>query len=310
MGLGGSMTNPLVSVITPSFNQASFLPVALESVRAQDYQPIEHLVFDGGSTDGSVEILQNHVPEVRAEIGPDGGQADAVNRGLRAASGEIIGWLNSDDFYYPGAIARAVSHLQAHPECAVVYGAAQYVDPQGQPLDPYPTGDPEDLRYGCFICQPSVFFRRRAIQAVGLLDTSLRYALDYDLWLRMARSLRIDRISDLLAASRLHPAAKSVAEQLAARREAVHVTRRHLGATPLPCLYGYADLRVRQWMGGPVDDRRPAGWAVRAASVAATVLLALRFHPRPTIDDVRLIVRRSRHRRTLRPGDFTPSNWI
>lgn len=301
------MPSPLVSIITPSFNQARFLAAALDSVVAQDYVPIEHLVFDGGSTDGSVDILHRYRERIDVVIGPDGGQADAVNRGLAAARGEIIGWLNSDDFYYPGAVRAAVEYMTANPDCAVLYGDAAYVDESGVMLEAYPTGEPQDLRYGCFICQPAVFFRRSAIETSGPLDASLRYALDYDLWLRMARRFRFHRISGVLAASRLHPAAKSVAEQLAARGEAVVVTRRHLGATPLPCLYGYADLRARQWLGSPEDDRLAAGYAVRLASIATTAVLALRYHPVPTVDDMCLIARRTRRRRALRPGDFTPS---
>lgn len=301
------MSSPLVTIVTPSFNQARFLAEAIDSVAAQDYASVEHLVFDGGSTDGSRAILEQYGARITAVIGPDGGQAEAVNRGLREAGGEIVGWLNSDDFYYPGAIRSVVDYLDLHPECAVVYGSALYVDENGTPIEPYPTGDPEDLRFGCFICQPAVFFRRRAIEAAGLLDPSLRYCMDYDLWLRMARSFRLHRIENQLAAYRLHGASKSVAEQLAARRETVIVTRRRLGATPLTSLYGYANFLVREWWGLPLDDGAPMGLPQTAAAWALTGALALRYHPIPTGDDVRMVRRRLARGRALAPGDFSPA---
>lgn len=301
------MSSPLVSIITPSLNQAAYLAGAIESVVSQAHEPIEHLIYDGGSSDDSAEILGQYRDRVTAIVAPDGGQADAVNRGLREAAGEIIGWLNSDDFYYPGAIRTVVEYMRANPDCAVVYGAAQYVDPDGTAIKLYPTGDPDDLRFGCFVCQPAVFFRRRALDAAGPLDTSLRYAMDYDLWLRMSQRFRFHRLPNMLAAYRLHPASKSVAEQLAARYETVVVTRRRLGATPLTCLYGYADLRLRQWLGRPLDDRIAMGIPGRAAALALTAALALRYHPLPTVDDLRLVTRRLAHARALAPGDFSAS---
>lgn len=298
------MPPPLVTVVTPSLNQARFLADAIESVAAQDYAPIEHLVFDGGSTDGSNAILERYGTRITAVVGADSGQADAVNRGLRAAEGDIIGWLNSDDFYYPGAIRGVVDYMVRHPDCAVVYGSALYVDESGTAIEPYPTGDAADLRFGCFICQPAVFFRRRAIEAVGLLDPTLRYCMDYDLWLRMAESFRFHRIPNQLAAYRLHGDSKSVAEQLEARREAVRVTHRRLGATPLTCLHGYANFLVRRWADLPLDDRAAMGFAPRLAAWGLTALLALRYHPIPNGDDLRMIARRAARGRSLAPGDF------
>jgi len=300
------MSPPLITIITPSFNQAQFLADAIESVAAQDYAPIQHLVFDGASTDGSNTILEQYGSRITAVVEADGGQAAAVNRGFRAAKGEILGWLNSDDFYYPGAIRSVVDYMDQHPECAVVYGSALYVDESGAPIEPYPTGDPEDLRFGCFLCQPAVFFRQRAIEASGLLDPSLRYCMDYDLWLRMAESFRFHRIPNRLAAYRLHGASKSVAEQLEARREVVRVTRRRLGATPLTCLHGYANFLVRRWAGLPLDDRAAMGLPPQVAAWALTALLALRYHPIPNGDDLRMIVRRAARGRPLAPGDFHP----
>lgn len=296
---------PLVSIVTPSLNQSTFLGAAIASVAAQSYPRLEHRVYDGGSTDGTAALLERHRDDVIASIGADGGQAAAVNRGLREARGDILGWLNSDDFYYPGAVATAVDYLAAHPECDVVYGAATYVDESGAPLRPYPTGDPADLRYGCFVCQPAVFLRRRVVETVGGLDEGLRYCMDYDWWLRIRERFEMHRIPRQLAAYRLHGGSKSVAEQLPARREVVEMTRRRLGATPLTVLWGYADFLVRRRFGIPCDDALPIGRAHAVAAAAVTGWLALRYHPLPRADDLRLLAARIGRGAALAPGDFS-----
>lgn len=271
---------------------------------AQKHQPIEHLVYDGGSTDGTPSVLAAYAGRIAAVVERDSGQASAVNRGLREATGEILGWINSDDFYYPGAIDTVVEYMQAHPDCMVLYGAAQYVDERGNKLGPYPTGDPDDLRYGCFICQPTVFLRRQAVETAGMLDESLRYCMDYDWWLRLRRHFEIHRIPDELAAYRLHGESKSVAEQLQSRREVVEVTRRRLGATPLTCLYGFASFRMRRALGIELDDQVPIGVVGQIGAAALTIALALRYHPLPTRDDLQLVTTRLGRARALRPGDF------
>ncbi len=297
-------TLPKVSIITPSFNQGVFLADAIESVASQGYDQIEHRIYDGGSTDTTPAVLAKYRESICAFVGPDGGQASAVNRGLREAKGEILGWLNSDDFYYPGAIRAVITYMESHPDCDVVYGEASYVDENGDRIGPYPTGNPDDLRYGCFICQPTVFLRRRALELVGPLDDSLRYCMDYDWWLRLHQKVRLHRIPNELAAYRLHGDSKSVAEQLDSRREVVGVTHRRLGAAPLTCLYAYANFLVRQRYGLPLDDRAPLGAIAAATALLLTGVLAIRYHPFPTADDLRLIRSRTGHARALRPGDF------
>jgi glycosyltransferase involved in cell wall biosynthesis len=284
--------NPLVTVITPSLNQGEFIERTILSVLQQDYPSIEYLVFDAGSSDGTREILQRYNGKLQAVIAPDQGQADAVNRGLKAARGELIGWLNSDDIYLPGAVRAAVGEFQRYRSCAAVYGEAQYIDAEDRIIRPYPTGSVEDLRNGCFICQPAVFLRRSFLQTVGFLDPDLRYCMDYDLWLRIAAHGSMRYVPRYLAGSRLHAEAKSVAEQLAARREVVQMTRRRLGASPLTVLYGYADFLTRQQLRPPLDDSSTAGFGRRLAVSALTVLLAMRYHPRPTRHDWRLLLAR------------------
>lgn len=276
----------LVTIITPSFNQGPFIEQTIRSVLDQDYAPIEYLVFDAGSTDGTAQVLARYGDRLRAVVEPDHGQADAINRGLRRARGEIVAWLNSDDVYLPGAITTAVRYLTDHPQHAMVYGEARYIDAAGSFLAPYPTQPVARLTEGCYICQPATFMRRQAVATVGYLDTSLHYCMDYDLWLRLARDFAAGYIARPLACSRLHADAKTVAQQLAFHREVVEMTHRRLGATPLPWLYGYASRLVsRRWprAGVPVHQ---------LASALALCALATRYHRRFGRDDAALLLRR------------------
>jgi glycosyltransferase involved in cell wall biosynthesis len=213
-----------VSVLTPSFNQACFLEENLASVLAQGGAVLEHIVMDGGSTDGSAELLRRSAgAAARQRGGPaliwaserDGGQADALNKALSAARGDVIGWINSDDLYCDGAVDRALALLDADPGLAMVYGHCQTIDERGRPLgrvDAYAIDLEGMLAYGT-IPQPSCFLRRSAIDAAGGLDSSFRYVMDFDLWLRVglsgARWLAVD---ETWAKFRLHGASKSVAE--------------------------------------------------------------------------------------------------
>jgi glycosyltransferase involved in cell wall biosynthesis len=180
---------PLVSIITPSLNQGRFIRKTIESVLSQDYPRLEHLVMDGGSTDETLDILRSYGDRITWRSGPDGGQAAAVNSGVRLAKGEILGWLNSDDTYQPGAVTAAVEHLIAHPETAVVYGNAYFIDEHNVVFGAHPTEDFDLNRLAetTLICQPTAFIRRSAIEAVGMLDTTLHYCMDYDLFIRLGR---------------------------------------------------------------------------------------------------------------------------
>lgn len=238
------MSRPLaISVITPSYNQGEFITRTLASVERQSLPALEHLVYDGGSSDSTLSILSRSGPRVRWVSGPDGGQADAVNRGLQACRGDVIGWINSDDIYYPEAFARVAAAFGEDPELDVVYGRADHIDVHDQIIDAYPTlpWDPALLRQICYICQPALFFRRRVIERVGLLDANLHYCMDYNYWLRLADSgCRFVYLPFRLAGSRLYPDTKTLADRPSVHREIAAMFSAYQGSVPLRWIYAYA----------------------------------------------------------------------
>lgn len=216
----------LVSIITPSYNQALYLEQTIQSVLDQDYAPIEYMIIDGGSSDGSVEIIRKYDKRLAWWVSePDAGQAEAINKGLQRAKGEIVAWLNSDDLYLPGAVAQAVQILQAQPEVGLVYGDAITIDPQGRRLKRLTLGEwgLEDLMGFRIICQPAVFMRRDVLERAGYLDPSYHFLLDHHLWLRMARLAAVKHVPQVWAAARHHPEAKNVAQAAAFGQEAFRI---------------------------------------------------------------------------------------
>jgi glycosyltransferase involved in cell wall biosynthesis len=169
-----------ISIIAPSLNQAPFIERSIQSLLAQQCRPLEHIVFDGGSTDGTLDILKKYSGQLRWVSEPDKGQSDAVNKGIRTATGDVIEWLNSDDIYYPGAVKLAVEFLAANPELDAVYGMADYIAADDSIIDSYPT-EPwyfPRLKDVYFVCQPALFLRRSVFERHGYLDTDLHYCLD------------------------------------------------------------------------------------------------------------------------------------
>lgn len=206
-----NIKKPLVSVITPSYNQGEFIKETIDSVLSQDYENLEYIVIDAVSADDTLEILKSYGNKIKWVSEKDAGQADAVNKGIKMAKGEIIGWLNSDDTYYPGAVSAAVNFLTENPESALVYGEANFISKDGGIIRRYKTEkySRKGMARSCIICQPSAFFRKEAAEAAGLLDISYQCSMDYELWLRMAEKFKLSYIPYLMAASRMYQENKS-----------------------------------------------------------------------------------------------------
>jgi glycosyltransferase involved in cell wall biosynthesis len=221
---------------------ASFLEETIQSVLSQDYAPIEYIIMDGGSTDATLEILERYQGRLEYVSGPDEGAAQAIARGFARGRGSILAWLSADDTYAPHAVSTAVRALAAEPDAAAVYGEAQWMDAEGRPVSRYPTGpfDPETLQFRCFLCQPACFFRREAYAEAGGLDTKLRCAYDYELWMRMAKKGRFAAIPQVLASSRMHASNKTLGQRRTVLHECMGTVRRHYGYVPVSWMVEYA----------------------------------------------------------------------
>ncbi len=205
---------PLVSIITPSYNQAEFLESAMLSVLNQNYPNLEYIVIDGNSTDGSQEIIQKYAGQLFWWLSEnDDGQADAFNKGLQHANGKYIGWLNSDDLLLSGCIQEAVSIFESNPELGFVFGDVQSINQNGDITNIMRYGDWQiaDLMQFKIIGQPAVFMRRDLLEDVGGLDTSYHFLLDHQLWLNLSAKAPIKYSKRLWAAARFHASAKNVA---------------------------------------------------------------------------------------------------
>ena len=252
---------PLVSIVTPSYNQAAFLEERFARCWPRITRGIEYLIIDGGSTDGSLEIIRRHQDQLAGWVSePDRGQTEAINKGFALAKGDILAWLNSDDTYLPHAISEAVAYLRTHAEAGMVYGDANLMDEQGEKIGRFPARqtDYARLRRGyVHIPQQAAFFRADLWRKVGPLDPDFYFAMDYDLWVRLAKISQLHYHPRLWANFRLHGAGKSVISDERCWPEMLRVHRREGGgwlhpivlkAKLRPWLYGWLPLRVRLWL--------------------------------------------------------------
>ena len=244
---------PRITIVTPSYNQARYLPQAIESVLSQRYPNLEYFVFDGGSTDGTVDILRRCGDRLTKWVSErDAGQADAINKGFACATGEIVAFLNSDDYYFPGALHRVAEAFMNNPDAGIVYGRGQFVSEAGVPLRA--VGGPIDAHRmieGAWptVAQPAVFLRRKVIETVGGLDVDLHYALDGDLFWRAFANFDAVFIPQTLAALRLQKQSKSVS---AGRRFAPEILRMAEKLIANPAAYPRFDIQP--------DRVRSAAW--------------------------------------------------
>jgi glycosyltransferase involved in cell wall biosynthesis len=222
---------PKISIVTPSYNQAPFLEETIRSVLLQGYPNLEYIIIDGGSTDGSVEIIRKYEKWLAYWVSePDQGQSNAINKGWRRATGEICAWLNSDDVYLPGALKNVARSFIEYPEKELLYGDLLYID-QKSTISGYlraPDFSLERLVYENYIPQPTTFLKRAALERVGYLNEDLHFCMDYDLWLRIAANRRSFYLPRTLAAFRFHPQSKTTTQFVRMTVEMADVAERFM----------------------------------------------------------------------------------
>ena len=232
-------SEPSFTIVTPSLNQGQFLERTIRSVLDQGYPILEYFIMDAGSTDGSVEIIKRYEDKIDYWVSQaDGGQSTAINAGWSRGSGEIVAWLNSDDYYLPGSLRLVAEFMSANPEALVVYGRTEVVDAEGTRL--FEVGWPYNHRTMIMsqnlIPQPSAFIRREALQRVGMLDETLHYVMDFDLFLRIDRIRSPDYVPQRLAVMTTHPDAKTTRGRNKMAQERWKVRLRYASASETPIL--------------------------------------------------------------------------
>jgi glycosyltransferase involved in cell wall biosynthesis len=204
---------PRITIITPSFNQAPFLEETIQSVLLQNYPNLEYLIYDGGSTDGSVSIIEQYSDRITEwSSGPDGGQSQAINKGFARATGEWVSWLNSDDALMPDALFEIARASLSNPDAVLIYGEADLIRQDGSLIGKNyskPYSKQIMLEEGNPVPQPSAFINRKAFYQVGGLDETLRFTMDYDLWFRLGEAGNIVYLEKPLSKMRVHPEAKT-----------------------------------------------------------------------------------------------------
>jgi glycosyltransferase involved in cell wall biosynthesis len=260
-----------ISIVIPSYNQAQFLPLTLDSVLSQQYPDLEVLVVDDGSTDESLSVLKRYDGKIEYVSRRNGGQPNAINFGLGRATGQILAYLNSDDVYLPGALKCVVDHFRTNPESLVLYGEGWHLHEDGSIMERYysePWSYPRLLDV-CYLCQPAVFWRREVSERFGLFDDLLHYAIDYDYWLRIGREVEFSYLEGTyLAGSRLHQEAKTLKRRVSNHHEILEVVMRHSPEPPYRWLMNLASVIVeaaRQRNGGvEMDEMTRRGLVVEA----------------------------------------------
>lgn len=258
MASPGAARWPTISVVTPSLNQARFLAEAIESVAGQSRPPLEHVVVDGGSTEGTREVLKRYadLPHLRWVSEPDRGQSDAINKGVALARGDVVGWLNADDRYVPGALAAIADAFGRYPDADVVYGSGARIDEAGRVIKQVPATsfDRRRIRSAFFVVQPSMFFRRATFLRVGGLTVSVHFCMDWEFLLKLGPSARVYAIPDPVGQWRTWRGTKTARGGWERMREIALVGRRYNG----PLDRNHVSFRVRRWVG-----RWTSPWAVR-----------------------------------------------
>ncbi|PTL36668.1 hypothetical protein CLG94_03015 [Candidatus Methylomirabilis limnetica] len=266
--LAGSLTQatvtpvgPLVSIVTPSYNQGRFIEETILSVLTQDYPNIEYIVIDGASTDNTLDILKKYEGRLTWISEPDLGQSHAINKGFRMAKGEILAWLNSDDTYLPGAIGKVVQHFQANPAAMMVYGEGYLIDEHSRIKQRFPYTEEFNLWKLIYlwdnILQQTAFFRGQIFDHIDLLDENLHYGMDWDLWIRIGKKFRVDYIPEYLGNLREYSEAKTFSGGTTRFNELVSLMRRHGTMRFPPAYFTYGFGTYNRTMFGRLAHQYP-----------------------------------------------------
>ncbi len=229
--------NPLVTIVTPCYNSAQFIEETVQSVLAQTYAHIEYIVMDGGSADGTREILERYADRLTFISEPDNGQSDAINKGWRMAKGDILAWLNADDLYLPDTVEKAVAHIEQFPGTHWVYGYSETLNADGRP---HPFRHPvcewdyhKLLNQNDYVIQPTVFLRRAVVEEMGYLREDLHYMMDYEYWLRIGKQYPGKLVPEIRVLVKRYRATKTVSGGLQ-RLEEMESMLRSFGAEGFP----------------------------------------------------------------------------
>lgn len=227
------MDAPLVTVVTPSYNQGQFIRATIESVLSQDYPNVEYIVMDGGSTDQTASVVKDYASRLTFISEKDRGQSHAINKGFRMARGGVVAWLNSDDVYLPGAIGRAIEGFRRNPAAGAVYGEGYLIDRDGETTCRFPCTEPVNLwklvYLSDYILQQTVYFRKDVLDDVGYLNEALHYTMDWDIFIRIAMKYPLEYIPEYMGCLREYAEAKSSAGGRTRVLEIRDFLRRHTG---------------------------------------------------------------------------------
>lgn len=258
------MSKPLVTIVTPSFNQGHFIRATIESVLSQDYPNVEYVIMDGGSTDSTASVAKEYGSRLTFISEKDRGQTHAINKGFQAAKGSIVAWLNSDDVYLPGAISKGVAGCVANPGAGAIYGEGFQIDYDGKVRQQFPYTEPFNLWKLTFvldyILQQSVFFRRDCVEAIGWADESLHFGMDWDILVRLGKRYGLAYVPETFGCLREYEAAKSFAGGQKRFRELAALLEKQSGQKRPPGWWFYGldtydkvwSARIQKFLPGPL----------------------------------------------------------
>ena len=237
---------PKISIVTPSFNQGNFIEDTIQSVLSQNYPNLEYIVMDGGSSDATLRILKKYEKKLTWKSEKDRGQTDAINKGMRLASGEIRAYLNSDDVYEKGTLKKVAEFFLAYPSTHFLYGRGRLIDADGKHIGFYNDSQAttETLHGGCVISQPTTFWSEKTWKQVGEFDESYNYTMDYEYWVRVSKHFEMVYLPDVLASSRIHPDAKTSSQTQKLYRDAVRVQKKYYPFVHHDWIFTYSDGTV------------------------------------------------------------------